>query len=73
MTGSLLCWKTIEHSAIFNLVPKHPNRTSIGTCWVCRNKLDNQGHITRRKNILVGQGYNTEKEMDYNETFDPIS
>jgi len=33
-------------------------RTIIGTNWVFRNKLDEQGTVTRNKARLVVQGYN---------------
>ncbi|XP_049345787.1 uncharacterized protein LOC125810325 [Solanum verrucosum] len=45
-----------ERSKVWNLVPKQPNRTIIGTKWVSRNKLDEHGTITRNKARLVVQG-----------------
>ena len=43
------------------------------TRWVFRNKLDEQGQIIRNKDSLVVQGYNQEKEIDYEETFAPVA
>jgi len=37
--------------------------------WVFRNKLDEQGIVTRNKARLVVQGYNQEEGIDYEETF----
>jgi len=55
------------------LVPKPKDRTIIGTKWVFRNKLDEQGTVTRNKARLVVQGYNKEEGIDYEETFAPVA
>ena len=47
-----------EISKIWYLVPRPEGRTIIGTRWVFRNKLDENGVITRNKSRLVVQGYN---------------
>ena len=41
----------------------------IGSKWVFRNKLDEDGVITRNKARLVAKGYNQEEGIDYGETF----
>ncbi|XP_070035235.1 uncharacterized protein [Nicotiana tomentosiformis] len=51
------------------LSQKPKNRTVIGTRWVFKNKLDEQGNITRNKSRLVVQGYNQEEGIAYDETF----
>ena len=55
------------------LVPRPVDRTVIGTRWVFRNKLDENGVITRNEFRLVVQGYNQEEGIDYDETFAPVS
>jgi hypothetical protein len=45
----------------------------IGTKWVFRNKLDENGVITRNKARLVAQGYNQEEGIDYEETYAPVA
>ena len=50
-----------ERSRVWNLVPKPQNRTGIGTRWVFRNKIDEQGQIVSNKARLVVHGYNQEK------------
>jgi len=55
------------------LVPKPKDRTIIGTKWVFRNKLEEQGIITRNKARLVVHGYNQEEGIDYEETFAPVA
>nr|GEV45121.1 copia protein [Tanacetum cinerariifolium]GEV45122.1 copia protein [Tanacetum cinerariifolium] len=43
--------------------------TSIGTKWVFRNKLDENGVVSQNKARLVAQGYNQEEGNDYDETY----
>ncbi|XP_075101839.1 uncharacterized protein LOC142177266 [Nicotiana tabacum] len=65
-------WKHQSSHPLENIIfdPNRPkNRTVIGTRWVFRNKLDEQGNITRNKDKLVVQGYNQEESIDYDETF----
>ena len=62
-----------ERSKVWYLVPRPVDRTVIGTRWVFRNKIDENGVITRNKSKLVVQGYNQEEGTDYDETFAPVS
>ena len=62
-----------ERNQVWHLVPKPKDRTIIGTKWVFRNKLDEQGTVTRNKARLVVQGYNQEEGIDYEETFAPVA
>ncbi|GKA31906.1 retrovirus-related pol polyprotein from transposon TNT 1-94 [Tanacetum coccineum] len=43
---------------VWELVPQPRNMTIIGTKWVFRNKLDENGIVSRNKARLVAQGYN---------------
>ncbi|GKC59137.1 copia protein [Tanacetum coccineum] len=43
--------------------------TIVGTKWVFRNKLDENGIVSRNKAILVAQGYNQQEDIDYDETY----
>jgi len=38
-----------ERNKVWHLVPKPKDKTIIGTKWVFRNKLDEQGTVTRNK------------------------
>ena len=40
--------------------------------WVFRNKLDENGEITRNKARLVYKGHAQEEGLDYGETFAPV-
>ena len=41
--------------------------------WVFRNKLDENGEITRNKAKLFCKGYAQEEGLDYGKTFAPIA
>ncbi|GJR11673.1 retrovirus-related pol polyprotein from transposon TNT 1-94 [Tanacetum coccineum] len=47
--------------------------TIIGTKWVYRNKLDENGVVTRNKARLVAQGYNQQEGIDYDKTYAPVA
>ncbi|GJW37567.1 retrovirus-related pol polyprotein from transposon TNT 1-94 [Tanacetum coccineum] len=53
---------------VWELVPQPKNLTIIGTKWVFRNKLDENGIVSRNKARLVAQGYNQQEGIDYDET-----
>ena len=50
-----------ERSKVWYLAPRAEGKTVIGTRWIFRNKLDENGAITRNKSRLVVQGYNQEE------------
>ncbi|GJV45362.1 retrovirus-related pol polyprotein from transposon TNT 1-94 [Tanacetum coccineum] len=54
---------------VWELVPQPRNMTIIGTKWVFRNKLDENGVVSRNKARLVAQGYNQQEGIDYDETY----
>ena len=62
-----------ERNKVWQLVPHPKGKTVIGTKWVFRNKLDEQGIIIRNKARLVAQGYRQEEGIDYDETFAPVA
>ncbi|GJZ85836.1 retrovirus-related pol polyprotein from transposon TNT 1-94 [Tanacetum coccineum] len=53
---------------VWELVPQPKNMTIIGTKWVFRNKLDENGVVSQNKARLVAQGYNQQEGIDYDET-----
>ncbi|GJS38020.1 retrovirus-related pol polyprotein from transposon TNT 1-94 [Tanacetum coccineum] len=58
---------------VWELVPNLKDMTIIGTKWVYRNKLDQNGVVSRNKARLVAQGYNQQKGIDYDETYAPVA
>ena len=58
-----------ERSEVWELVPRPSNQSVVGTRWVFRNKMDENGIIVRNKARLVSQGFNQEEGINYEETF----
>nr|GEW22822.1 retrovirus-related Pol polyprotein from transposon TNT 1-94 [Tanacetum cinerariifolium] len=56
---------------LWELVPQPRNMPIIRTKWVFRNKLDENGVVSRNKARLVSQGYN--QKDDYDETNAPVA
>ena len=47
----------IEKNQTWELVPRPKNKNVIGTKWVYKNKMDENGKVIRNKAILVCKGY----------------
>nr|GEU74791.1 putative reverse transcriptase domain-containing protein [Tanacetum cinerariifolium] len=58
---------------VWELVPQPKNMIIIGTKLVHRNKLDENGVVSRNKARLVAQGYNQQEGIDYDETYDLVA
>ncbi|GKC50638.1 retrovirus-related pol polyprotein from transposon TNT 1-94 [Tanacetum coccineum] len=58
---------------VWSLVPPPDNQTIIGTKWVFKNKLDENGVVSRNKARLVAQGYNQQEGIDFDETYAPVA
>ncbi|GJT53124.1 retrovirus-related pol polyprotein from transposon TNT 1-94 [Tanacetum coccineum] len=58
---------------VWELLPQPKNMTIIGTKWVFRNKLDENGIVSRNKARLVAQGYNQQEGIDYDETYASVA
>ena len=62
-----------ERNEVWELVPRPSDRMIIGTKWVFRNKLDENGNVVRNKARLVAQGYKQQEGIDFEETFAPVA
>jgi hypothetical protein len=47
----------IEKNDTWELVPRPKDKNLIGTKWVYKNKLNEDGHVTRNKARLICKGY----------------
>jgi hypothetical protein len=63
----------IEKNDTWELVPRPKNKNVISTKWVCRNKLNEDGQVTRIKFRLVCKGYAQVERVDFEETFASVA
>nr|GEW02902.1 retrovirus-related Pol polyprotein from transposon TNT 1-94 [Tanacetum cinerariifolium] len=56
-----------------NHLPLPLSQSVIGTKWVFKNKLDENGIVSKNKARLVAQGYNQQECIDYDETYAPVA
>ena len=62
-----------ERNKVWYLVPPPVGKKEpIGTRWVFRNKVDEDGHVIRNKARLVAQGY-VQTDLDFEESFAPVA
>ena len=45
----------------------------IGCKWIFKTKRDSKGNIVRYKARLIAKGFTQKKDIDYKETFSPVS
>jgi len=62
-----------QRNDVWDLIPKPQQKNIIGTKWVFKNKLNEQGEVIRNKARLVAQGYSQQEGIDYTETFAPVA
>eukprot|EP00253_Pinus_taeda_P015662 PITA_15662 len=63
----------IEKNDTWELVPRHHNKNVIGTKWIFKNKLNENGEDIRNKARLVCKGYSQQEGIDFEETFAPVA
>jgi hypothetical protein len=59
----------IERNQTWELVPRPKDKNVIGTKWVYKNKMNEDGQVIRNKSRLVCKGYAQVEGVDYEETF----
>ncbi|KAG9450348.1 hypothetical protein H6P81_010313 [Aristolochia fimbriata] len=62
-----------SRNQVWTLVPRPANVNVIGTKWVFKNKIDEEGNVVRNKARLVAQGYTQVEGVDFDETFAPVA
>jgi hypothetical protein len=63
----------IEKNDTWEMVPRLKKKNIIGTKWVFRNKLNEDGKVTKNKTRLVCKGYAQVEGIEFEETFSPVS
>jgi hypothetical protein len=63
----------IEKNDTWELVPRPKNKNVIDTKWVFKNKLNEDGQVTRNKARLVCKGCAEIEGIDFEETFAPVA
>ena len=63
----------IVKNETWELVSRPKDNNIIGSKWVFKNKLDENGEITRNKARLVCKGYSQEVGVDYGEKFSLVT
>ena len=63
----------IKKNDTWELVPRPKDKNVIGTKWVFRNKLDENGQVTRNNARLVCKGYAHIEGIDFKETYAPVA
>nr|GEV43693.1 retrovirus-related Pol polyprotein from transposon TNT 1-94 [Tanacetum cinerariifolium] len=71
--GSWVIAMQFVSNDVWELVLNPMNMAIIRIKWVFRNKLDENGVVSRNKARLVTQGYNHQKGIDYDETYAPVA
>ena len=75
------CWvkamneelKQIEKNNTWELVPRPNDNNVIGTKWIFKNKLNENGDVIRNKARFVFKGYAQQEGIDFEETFAPVA
>jgi len=62
-----------NRNEVWSLILKTDEMNVIGTKWMFRNKMDENGNIVRNKAKLVVKGYNQEEGIDFDETYAPVA
>jgi hypothetical protein len=63
----------IEKNNTWELIPRPKDKNVINTKWVYRNKLNEDGQVTRNKDRLVCKGCAQDEGIEFEETFSPVA
>lgn len=65
--------KSIKENETWEICKLPQGRKAIGSKWVFKTKLDENGNLVGRKARLVAQGYSQKYGVDYDEVFAPVA
>eukprot|EP00253_Pinus_taeda_P009442 PITA_09442 len=63
----------MEKNNTWELVPRPHDKNIIGTKWIFKNKLNENGEVIRNKARLVCKGYAQQEGIDFEENFAPVA
>ena len=63
----------IEKNHTWELVPRPHDKNIIGTKWIFKNKLNENGDVIRNKARLVCKGYTQQEGIEFEENFAPVA
>jgi hypothetical protein len=63
----------IEKNNTWEMVQRPEGKNVIGSKWIFKNKLNEQGQVITKKARLVCKGYAQIEGLDFGETFAPIA
>lgn len=64
---------SISQNKVCRLVELHKGCRPIRCKWVFKTQQDGKGQVKKYKARLVANDYSKQKDIDYKETFSPIS
>ena len=65
--------KSMKDNGVWDLVKLPKGVKPIGCKWIFKTKRDSKGNIVRYKERLVAKGFTQKEDIDYKETFSPVS
>jgi hypothetical protein len=66
-------WTKLKKNQTWELVPRAKNKNVIGTKWVYKNKMDENGKVIKNKFRFLCKGYAQVEGVDFEETFAPVA
>ncbi|WKA12942.1 hypothetical protein VitviT2T_030284 [Vitis vinifera] len=64
--------KALIQNRTWDLVPRPPTANIVGSKWVFKTKMKEDGTIDRYKARLVAQGFSQIPSLDFGEIFNPV-